>query len=137
MNTKIDTRLLTAAVVGAALALSASAILPRFPGASVALAADQPQDGKPGSGLLTPTEVLLRLERQMEATNASLAEIKAQLNSGVPVRIIEPLPAGLRSPAVESKPPATPKLADPQSSEPGHPAVHPSEPKSPTPGSPR
>ncbi len=145
MSRASTARTLSIAALGAALALLASAGWSRLPGASAALAGEQPQEDRPTSGLISQTEVLLRIERQLEETNRKLAEVKAQLSSVVPVRIVEPLPPGLRlgdgkpapAPAEKPKTPAGDKPADPQSSVPGHPSVHPAEPKSPNPGGPR
>ena len=107
MNTRIDGRSLTAAALGAALALIAVAVWPHIPRATAAVAEEQPKESRP-SGLLSTSELLIRIEKQGQETNARLTAIEKLISAGLSVRIVEPLPPGLRAPG-DSKPDAKSK----------------------------
>jgi|GEM_PF-5730965 len=128
--------------------LAAAALLGGLSGQSGPGAAQaQPRDGN--APMLGTVEVLLRIEQQQKESNARLAELvtrlaalEKRLDKDVPVRIVEPLPPGLRGPAERPRPepraPSSPAPApgDKPATDP-HPGVHPSHPKDPSPSGPR
>ncbi len=119
MKAPIDVRSLTAAGLGATLAFAAVAVWPHIPQPASAVAGEQPHETRP-SGLLSTSELLIRIEKQGQDTNMRLSAIEKLISSGVSVRIVEPLPAGLRGqggskPDSKAKAPAdSPSKANPE-----------------------
>lgn len=92
------------------LAMTAAALLSGAAPSSPADAA-QPQPGQPVVTPVSTVEVLLRIEQQLIQNNERLARIEEKLRGDVPVRIVEPLPPGLRL-APAPKPPVSPAAGD-------------------------